>query len=86
MANLFTILRKNDSPNHLCVRDLKPGMVVPRGNRTVKVKSVCVMDGRNGEVPSMTSGRSRGLPTAMTFKIEFYDHDPVFAHPGEIVR
>jgi hypothetical protein len=70
-------------PSKLCVRDLRPGMTVTRGGQMITVSSVTVMDGRNGESPRMMF--AAGMPSAMAFKIEFDDHEPLYAHPGEVV-
>lgn len=76
MKNIF-IIRKNSDPCQLFVRDLKPGMTVPLGDKMVTVKSV----GRL-EPPRIIAD---GKPSAMALKVEFFDHEPITAHPGEIV-
>ncbi len=66
------------------VRDLKPGDVVPVGHKPATVKSIATADGRNGDDPHYITGQ--GLKTALAIKIEFEDHEPVYAHPAREIK
>lgn len=77
MTNIFAILKQHDD-TQLCVRDLRPGMTVPLGDKMVTVSSVVRL-----EPPRIIAG---GLPSAMALKIEFTDHEPVIAHPGAVAQ
>lgn len=81
-ANVFVVLKRTNT-SQLCVRDLRPLDVIPVGkSKMATVSSLTVLNGKNGEPPRMIAG---GRPSAIAIRIEFFDHDPIVAHPGDIV-
>lgn len=80
MPAFFRIWGKTD-PTKICVRDLRPGDIVPIGSKTATVFTVSWMDGKNGHPPRLISN---GV-SAVAMLVEFYDHEPLIAHPGAVV-
>jgi FkbM family methyltransferase len=72
------------SSSSCCGRDLRPGMAVSRGDRTMKVKSITPTNERNGKQPLLISGGAGGA-TAVALEVEFYDHEPLLVHPAEVI-
>lgn len=77
MTNVFAIW-KTEAGADICMRDLRPGMRIPM---MVEISAVTVMNGRNGEPPTIIAD---GHPSAMAIKIEFSSIQPIIAHPATV--
>jgi hypothetical protein len=80
MTGLFISVSKTD-PDTLYARDIKPGMVVARGEKLLTVTAVSWMSGKEVRLLS-----GNGLPAAVAIKLEFAEHEPLLVHPSQIIE
>lgn len=83
------VFRKSEIPDGftvVCVRDLKPGMRVPVTSETwATVNRTHTIGEEPGEVYTLIGEGPFGGRSAYMMKVEFKDHDPVYAHPFAVV-
>ena len=79
----FFWTKTNPPSTQLHVRDLKPGMKVPFDKGIAEIERLELMNGQNGEQLTFIGGGSS--KSAVAVRVHFVAHDPVIAHPNDII-